>query len=168
MARETQMNRAGSRRSSPARAVRANTRFLASDALELAELQVRLFAADGQRCAHRSIFPLLTIGVGLTMLLSAFSFTLLGLMHALTAYAKLETWAAALCSGAAGIALGGILVALGYLWLRPQLRLLGQAFVELHDNLEWLKTALRRDDSTSEHREETNHHEERFNTRRDE
>ena len=129
--------------------MRSSTRGLAHDALELAELQVRLFAADGQQCVQKSFPPLLVMMVGFVLALSGFPFALLSAMYALIEYAEFAAWLAALCSAAIGIVVGGLLAAVGFVWLRPQLSILVHSFSDLKDNLDWLKTALRRDATDS-------------------
>ena len=60
---------------SPINALQSSTRMLVRDAVELAELQLQLFAADGREMARKSAPPVLTVvavasGMGIALLLS--------------------------------------------------------------------------------------------------
>jgi len=136
---------------SPIKALQSSTRTLVRDAVELADLQLQLFAADGREMAHKSAPPLLTVVAGVTVAMSALPLLLVSLAYALVELAGFPIWLAMLVSAVTGIAIGGAAVMVGIRWLRPQLEIWRRSAGELKENVEFLKGSLSR--STPDDRE---------------
>ena len=132
-------------------ALKSSTRMLVRDAVELAELQLQLFAADGREMARKSAPPLLTVVAGVTVAMSGLPLLLVGLAYALVEMAGFPVWLAMFTSAVVGIAIGGTAVLIGFRWLRPQLEIWRRSAGELKENVEFLKGSLSR--STPEDRE---------------
>jgi hypothetical protein len=126
------------------RVVQASGRQLAYDVVELADLQLRLFAADGQECARRITPPVLMMVVGLVIVLGGLPLALVGLAYALVDLAGLPVWIAILCSVTAGSLLGTALIVAGARRAGPQLAIWQRSTGELRENIQWLKAALQR------------------------
>jgi len=136
---------------SPINALQSSTRMLVHDAVELADLQLQLFAADGREMARKSAPPLLTVVAGVTVAMSALPLLLVSLAYALVELAGFPIWLAMLVSAVTGIAIGGAAVMVGIRWLRPQLEIWRRSAGELKENVEFLKGSLSR--STPDDRE---------------
>ena len=129
---------------SPINALQSSTRMLVRDAVELAELQLQLFAADGREMARKSAPPLLTVMAGVTVAMSGLPLLLVGLAYVLVELAGFPIWPAMLSSAVTGIAIGGAAVLVGIKWLRPQLEIWRRSAGELKENVAFLKGELRR------------------------
>jgi len=129
---------------SPISALKSSTRLLVHDAVELAELQLQLFAADGREMARKSAPPLLTMVAGVMVAMSGLPLLLVGLAYALVELAGFPVWLAMLLSAVTGMAIGGSAVLVGIKWLRPQLEIWRRSAGELKDNVAFLKEELRR------------------------
>jgi len=129
---------------SPINALQSSTRMLVRDAVELAELQLQLFAADGREMARKSAPPLLTVMAGVTVAMSGLPLLLVGLAYVLVELAGFPIWLAMLSSAVTGIAIGGAAVLVGIKWLRPQLEIWRRSAGELKENVAFLKGELRR------------------------
>jgi hypothetical protein len=129
---------------SPINALQSSTRMLVRDAVELADLQLQLFAADGREMARKSAPPLLTVVAGVTVAMSGLPLLLVGLAYALVELAGLPIWLAMLISAVTGIAIGGVAVLVGIRWLQPQLEIWRRSAGELKENIEFLKGSLSR------------------------
>jgi uncharacterized membrane protein YdbT with pleckstrin-like domain len=125
--------------------------MLVRDAVELAELQLQLFAADGREMARKSAPPLLTVVAGVTVAMSGLPLLLVGLAYALVELAGFPVWLAMLSSAVAGIAIGATAVLVGIRWLRPQLSIWQRSAAELKENVYFLMGSLSR--STPDDRE---------------
>ena len=135
----------------PISALQSSTRMLVHDAVELADLQLQLFAADGREMARKSAPPLLTVVAGVTVAMSALPLLLVSLAYALVELAGFPIWLAMLVSAVTGIAIGGAAVMVGIRWLQPQLEIWRRSAGELKENVEFLKGSLSR--STPDDRE---------------
>ena len=129
---------------SPIRALQSSTRMLLRDAVELAELQLQLFAADGRDTARKSAPPVLTVIAGVTIFMSALPLLLVGLAYALVELAGFPIWLAMFSSAVTGFVIGGAAVLVGLKWLRPQLEIWRRSAGELKENIAFLKGELRR------------------------
>jgi hypothetical protein len=129
---------------SPINTLRSSTRMLVHDAVELAELQLQLFAADGREMARKSAPPLLMIVAGLVIAISGLPLLMVGLAYVLVELAGFPIWLAMLSSAVAGIVIGGAAVAVGIKWLGPQLEIWRRSAGELKENVEFLKGSLSR------------------------
>jgi uncharacterized membrane protein YdbT with pleckstrin-like domain len=116
--------------------------MLVHDAVELAELQLQLFAADGREMARKSAPPVLTVIAGVTVAMSALPLLLVSLAYALVDLAGLPIWLAILSSAIIGVVIGGVAVLVGIRWLRPQLEIWRRSAGELKENVTFLKGAL--------------------------
>lgn len=129
---------------SPINALQSSTGMLVRDAVELAELQLQLFAADGREMARKSAPPLLMIVAGLVIAISGLPLLMVGLAYVLVELAGFPIWLAMLISAIAGIAIGGASVLVGIRWLQPQLEIWRRSAGELKENVEFLKGSLSR------------------------
>ena len=129
---------------SPINALQSSTRMLVRDTVELAELQLQLFAADGREMARKSAPPVLTVVAGFTIAMSALPMLLVGLAYALVELAGFPVWVAMLSSAVVGFLIGGVAVIVGLRWLRPQLEIWRRSADELKENVEFLKGSLNR------------------------
>ena len=129
---------------SPISELQSSTRMLVHDAVELADLQLQLFAADGREMARKSTPPLLMIVAGVVIAISGLPLLLIGLAYALVELAGFPIWIAMLITAIAGIAIGGASVLVGIRWLRPQLEIWRRSAGELKENVEFLKGSLSR------------------------
>jgi len=129
---------------SPISALQSSTRMLVRDAVELADLQLQLFAADGRETARKSVPPLLTVVAGVTIAMSALPLLLVGLAYALVELAGFPVWVAMLSSAVIGVVIGGAAMLVGFRWLRPQLEIWRRSAGELKENIEFLKGSLSR------------------------
>ncbi len=127
---------------SPINALQSSTRMLVRDAVELAELQLQLFAADGREMAQKSAPPLLTVVAGVTVAMSSLPLLLVGFAYALVELAGFSVWLAMFCSAFTGIAVGALAVLVGLRWLRPQLEIWRRSTSELRENVDFLKQSL--------------------------
>lgn len=127
---------------SPIKELQSNTRMLVHDVVELAELQLQLFAADGREMARKSAPPLLLVVAGVVFAMSALPLILVGLASALVEMAGFSVWLAMLSSAVAGIAIGGVSVLAGIKWLQPQLTIWRRSADELKANVDFLKGSL--------------------------
>jgi hypothetical protein len=118
--------------------------MLVRDAVELAELQLQLFAADGRDTARKSAPPVLTVVAGVTIAMSALPLLLVGLAYALVERAGFPIWLAMFSSAITGFVIGGVAVFVGIKWLRPQLEIWRRSAGELKENVAFLKGELRR------------------------
>jgi hypothetical protein len=118
--------------------------MLVRDAVELAELQLQLFAADGRDTARKSAPPVLTVVAGVTIAMSGLPLLLVGLAYALVELAEIPIWLAMFSSAVTGFVIGGVAVFVGLKWLRPQLEIWRRSAGELKENVAFLKGELRR------------------------
>jgi len=125
--------------------------MLMRDAVELADLQLQLFAADGREMARKSAPPLLTVVAGLVIAISGLPLLMVGLAYALVELAGFPVWVAMFSSAVIGVVIGGVAVLVGLRWLRPQLDIWRRSAGELKENVEFLKGSLSR--STPDDRE---------------
>jgi hypothetical protein len=129
---------------SPINALQSSARMLVRDAVELAELQLQLFAADGREMARKSAPPLLTMMAGVTVAMSGLPLLLVGLAYALVELLGFPIWLAMLSSAFTGMAIGGAAAVVGIRWLRPQLEIWRRSAGELKENVAFLKGELRK------------------------
>ena len=129
---------------SPINTLRSSTRMLVHDAIELAELQLQLFAADGREMARKSTPPLLMIMAGLVIAISGLPLFMVGLAYALVELAGFPVWIAMFSSAVIGVVIGGAAVVVGIKWLQPQLEIWRRSAGELKENVEFLKGSLSR------------------------
>ena len=136
---------------SPISALQSSTRMLVRDAVELADLQLQLFAADGREMARKSAPPLLTVVAGLVIAISGLPLLMVGLAYALVELAGFPVWIAMFSSAVIGVVIGGAAMVVGIKWLQPQLEIWRRSAGELKENVEFLKGSLSR--STPDDRE---------------
>lgn len=136
---------------SPINTLRSSTRMLVHDAIELAELQLQLFAADGREMARKSAPPVLTVVAGLVIAISGLPLLMVGLAYALVELAGFPIWIAMFSSAVIGVVIGGTAVLVGIKWLQPQLEIWRRSAGELKENVDFLKGSLSR--STPDDRE---------------
>jgi len=129
---------------SPISALQSSTRMLVRDAVELADLQLQLFAADGREMARKSAPPLLTVVAGLVIAISGLPLLMVGLAYALVELAGFPVWIAMFSSAVIGVVIGGAAVVVGIKWLQPQLEIWRRSAGELKENVEFLKGSLNR------------------------
>ena len=129
---------------SPINTLRSSTRMLVRDAVELAELPLQLFAADGREMARKSTPPLLMIVAGLVIAISGLPLLMVGLAYALVELVGFPVWLAMLSSAVTGMVIGGAAVLVGIRWLRPQLEIRRRSAGELKENVDFLKGSLSR------------------------
>ena len=129
---------------SPISTLQSSARTLFRDAVELADLQLQLFAADGREMARKSGPPLLTVVAGVTVAMSALPLFLVGLAYALVELAGIPIWLAMFSSAGIGVVIGGAAMLVGVRWLRPQLEIWRRSAAELKENVEFLKGSLSR------------------------
>ena len=127
---------------SPITALQSSTRELVRDAVELAELQLQLFRADGREMAKKSTPPLLTVAAGVTIAMSSLPLFLVGFAYALVEVVGLSVWLAMFCSALSGIMIGALAVFVGLRWLKPQLEIWRRSAAELKQNVDFLKRSL--------------------------
>ena len=116
--------------------------MLVRDTVELAELQLQLFKADGREMTQKSAPPLLTMVAGVTVAMSALPLLLVGFAYALVEMAGLPVWLAMVCSAVSGIVVGALAVFGGLRWLQPQLEIWRRSAAELKENVDFLKRSL--------------------------
>ena len=129
-------------RNSPISELQSSTRKLVHDTVELAELQLQLFAADGREMARKSAPPLFLMAAGVTVAISGLPLLLAALASALIEYASFPIWLAMITSTVAGLGIGGVAVAVGIKWLQPQLTIWRRSADELKKNVDFLKGSL--------------------------
>ena len=118
--------------------------MLAHDAMELADLQMQLFAADGQEMARKATPLLVIAAIGVTIAFSCLTVLPIALAYALVELAGLPIWLAMLSSAVAGIVLGGVAVVVSFRRLQPHLTIWRRSAAELRENVDFLKATLRR------------------------
>lgn len=129
---------------SPAAGVGRNLADLSHDLLTLAELQGRLLMVDFAEGKSNSIVPLILIVVGCLLALGALPVFLLAFGWMLVNLAGMSEHAAFFVVSIAAIVLAGAAVWGGYRMLTSALAVLSRSRQELHENLQWIKTALQR------------------------
>lgn len=130
------------RKRSPIDALQSSTRMLVRDTIELAELQLQLFAADGREMARKSAPPLLIVVAGVVFAMSALPLLLVGLAYALVELAGFSIWLGMISAAVAGIVIGAVAILAGIKWLQPQLTIWQRSANELRENVEFLKGTL--------------------------
>ncbi len=128
---------------SPITELQSSTRKLVHDTVELAELQLQLFAADGSEMARKSAPPLFLMIAGVVIAISGLPLLLGALASALVKLVGFPVWLALITSTGAGLTIGGIAVYVGIKWLQPQLTIWQRSAGELKKNVEFLKGTLR-------------------------
>ncbi len=104
---------------SPLSELQSSTRMLVHDVLALAELQIQLFAADGQEMARKATPKLVMAASGAIIAMSSLPLLAVGFAYALVELAGFPVWLAMLSSAVSGIIIGGIAVVVGAKRLRP-------------------------------------------------
>lgn len=115
----------------------------AHDMTLLAEMQARLLAVDARDSANRLITPAVLAVLGVAALLGCLPVFLLALA-ALFQALGLSTMLSLLVASAIGLALGGLLLILAWLFLRNALQPFLRSANAFHQNVAWLRSILKR------------------------
>lgn len=128
---------------SPLSELQSSTWMLVHDVLALADLQLQLFAADGQEMARKATPKLVMAASGAIIAMSSLPLLLVGLAYALVELAGFPVWLAMLCSALSGIIIGGGAVVIGVKRLQPLTGIWQRSTGELRENVEFLKETLK-------------------------
>lgn len=148
MYRQTSMN--GSHRDgrvdAPAStaSVVSNATDILHDVTELAELQIKLFAADIKATSRQSAKHIAVLVLGASGLLGVMPVLLMGVAALLVEEYDLSPAQSLLTSAVGGFGVAGVVIFVGWLGLRRGLAQLNNSNEELARNLAWVKKTLKR------------------------
>ena len=128
---------------SPLNELQSSTRMLVHDILALADLQLQLFAADGQEMARQAAPKLILAGAGVIIAASSLPLLMVGMAYALVDFAGFPVWAAMLTSAVIGIIIGALAAVVGIKRLQPLSGIWQRSSGELRENVEFLKETLK-------------------------
>ena len=120
--------------------------MLVHDAMELADLQLQLFADDGREMARKAAPLLLLAAIGVTIAFTALPLLMVAFAYALVEVAGFAVWLAMLSSAVASVVIGGAAVLIGIKRLQPHLTIWQRSANELRENVDFLKATLRHSD----------------------
>ena len=149
MHRQAQIERQAQRERRPDASPAAGSGFrqVMADVLELAELQARLLAVDGQEAGRRSAKAGAAAAVALVLLLAATTTALTGLGYVLYEQLEWSIGVSLLVVAAVAVAMSGIAGAVAYVMLRRAAGSMKESTSELSENLKWVREVLTRPDS---------------------
>lgn len=129
--------------------VAASVSSLAHDAIELAELQLKLLKLDTQAAARNGGMSLALVVVGVCLLLGCVPVALAALAELFVAQFGWTRAAAYAASAAVGLALSAGAGTAAWMRVRSALASLQRSRDELERNIAWIKSNLKRDRSRS-------------------
>lgn len=115
-----------------------------SDVMTLVELQWRLMLLDAREGSKAIIPAASTVVVGATIALMALPILMVSLAHAIMEFGHLRPSLAFLITGVIGIAVGGIVAAVGWNTLQKGSALFTRSRQEFDANTRWMKNVLQR------------------------
>lgn len=137
------------RQTGSSRALVGNAAEVLHDITELAELQVRLLAADVKSIGYRSWMPLGSLTLGLCMLLGLIPVVLMAIAELLIEFAELSRATALLSVGGLGLLFAGMLIVVGWRTMRKRLCEIENTTTELKRNISWIKKTLKNNQATT-------------------
>lgn len=139
---KTEMN-VGSQHSSPIAGFAGSVTDIASDLVELVELQVRLARVDVRAASHRVIGPVSFLLVGLCVLLACLPVIAFGSAAALAEAVGLALWQSQLAVGLSMAVLAVIVMLLSLLKTKAAASQFSHSASEFANNAAWVKMMLR-------------------------
>ncbi len=128
---------------SPVAGVISKATELASDFVELTELQIRLAKSDGNESIRKSIPPLLGLILGATLALTATEIILHSVANLLAEQLHLPIATTQLIVGAVVIGVALLIMRVSMMRLRVALTTFNTSAAQLVKNLDWLKNMIR-------------------------
>jgi hypothetical protein len=122
---------------------------IAHDAIELAELQMRLVSLDCQRAQSALFGPVVVLALGLALAACVVPIALIGVALFIQAYGQTSLLAAFWWTALAAIVLAIGLCGGAVWWLRRGARFFESSRTEWSENIRWLKNVLDRASRTS-------------------
>ncbi len=116
--------------------------LLASDVIELGELQVALAKDDSRIAVRNSIFPGILLVFGLVALITGLPLLGFGLSSWLVETQGWSEWKAQLMTGALLIGVATLSILIGYFGLKAALKSFSRSSSELSKNLAWFKLLI--------------------------
>jgi len=135
-----------SRTNRPVRAIRSRMAALAREALDLIELQARLFAVDIQDCRRQSLAPVATLAVCGGVLLGCVPVLVLGTAELLIASFDLSRPAALLLCAGVPAAFAVTVACFAWKAMAHGVCSLRRSREEFVRNFQWIKSALNREE----------------------
>ena len=129
--------------------VAASVTSLAHDAIELAELQLKLLKLDAQAAARNGGMSIALVVVGICLLLGCVPVALFALAELFVAQFGWTRAAAFAASAAVGLALSAGTGTAAWLRVKSALASLERSREELNRNIHWIKSNLKRDKTPS-------------------
>ena len=128
---------------SPVAGIVSTAKELASDLVELTELQIQLAKSDGNELIRKSIPSILGLILGATLALSATEMILHGLANLLADQRHLPIGTAQLIVGAVVVGTAALVMSIAVIKLRVALTTFKTSTAQLVKNLDWLKSMIR-------------------------
>ncbi len=132
-----------SRVSSPVSGIVSKATELASDFVELTELQVRLVKADGNDLIRKSLPSILGLIIGAILALTATQMILHSLANLLADQLHLAIGWAQLIVGAVVVGMAALITIVSVMKLQVALTTFNNSAAQLVKNLDWLKNTIR-------------------------
>lgn len=130
-------------RGSPITGVLASAGEVASDFVELVELQIDLTTHDVRSLGRRAMFPVVTLVMGATVSIAALPVLSFGLAGWLEEATTLNGWSSKLFVGAILFVIALVSVIAAIIGLRSAFGELRSTTTEFRKNLTWLKEMIR-------------------------
>ena len=125
---------------SPLRGFVVQAGEVASNAIELAELQLKLVKADAAKAVTQSVAPMIMVALSIGLLFASLLLLLFGVAHWIEYAFELPTFAAQLIVGGSGIVIALCVVAVAHSSLKQKSSPFQRSSNELAQNISWLKT----------------------------
>ncbi len=125
---------------SPLRGFFGQAGEVASSAIELAELQLKLVKADAAKAVTQSVVPMIMVSLSIGLSFASLLLLLFGVAHGIEYAFELPTFAAQLIVGGAGIVIALCVVAVARSRLKQKSSPFQRSSDELAQNISWLKT----------------------------
>lgn len=127
----------------PIRSFTGQAAEVASDAIELMELQAALARADARAALNRSIRPLACLALGLCVFIATLPMVFLGIAGWIAELNELRLWQAQLFVGLVGVLLGGGILFAAVRGLVNVSGTFTRSAEELKKNLQWIRSIFR-------------------------
>ncbi|MCA9173008.1 MAG: phage holin family protein [Planctomycetales bacterium] len=114
------------------------------DVTELAELQVKLLAADSKAAVRRVALPAALVALGCCLALGSVPVMLFALSSAIQQFTRLPESATLALAAGGGMLLAGTLGALGWARIASSVDEFDRSRAELSQNIAWVKRSFKR------------------------
>ncbi len=140
---DVQSSKVNGKPGSPLRGFTGQAAEVASDAIELLELQVALTRADARDALQGLVRPIAGLLLGICITLAALPVLLLGIAGSIAYAFDLDAWQAQVGLGIATVGAGAVTLYLATHMLTRSTNVFRRSTDELRQNLHWLKSIFR-------------------------